>query len=200
MNAPILKKTPILLSDNERNVLLGHARSAIEAQLNPSNRVKRPSEVTPRMKEKRGCFVTLHKKGQLRGCIGTIEPQRTLLANIEENALNAAFKDPRFPELKAAELPLIQIEISVLSVPRTLTHRNPNELLHKLEPQNHGVILSKDWHSATFLPQVWQQLPDKKKFLEHLCLKAGLPSDGWMNPEIGVKVYTVEHFSERDTI
>ena len=190
----------MMLSESERNALLELARSVIEAEINSAARYKRPDEVTAAMREKRGCFVALHKRGQLRGCIGTIDARRSLLFNIEENAFNAAFKDPRFPRLKADELPLVRIEISVLSVPRPLNFQSPNELLHALKPGHHGVILSRDWHSATFLPQVWEQLPDKKQFLEHLCLKAGLPSDSWMDSKIGVSVYSVEYFAEGDTI
>ena len=200
MNASNSSQSRIKLSNIDRKSLLDLARSVIAAELNPSVQIKNPVEITAVMREKRGCFVTLHKKGQLRGCIGTIEPHRSLLANIEENALNAAFKDPRFPPLKPDELSVVQIEISVLTVPQPLKFRNPSELLQTLEADLHGVILSKDWYSATFLPQVWQQLPDKKQFLEHLCLKAGLQSDCWMDPQISVKVYTVEYFSEGDTI
>jgi AmmeMemoRadiSam system protein A len=150
------------------------------------------------LNEKKGCFVTLHKKGELRGCIGTIEPSTSLILAVEDNALNAAFRDPRFPSLKANELPDVELEISVLTRPRVLEYQDVNELKAKLKPGIHGVILSKDWRSATFLPQVWDQLPDPEVFLGHLCQKAGLQDTCWKNKDIIIKVYEVEYFSEKN--
>jgi AmmeMemoRadiSam system protein A len=115
---------------------------------------------------------------------------------VEDNARNSAFRDPRFPPLEADELPAVDIEISVLSVPIVLQYDDADDLLKKLQPGIHGVIISKAWHSATFLPQVWEQLPDTKSFLEHLCLKAGLEKNSWKTGDLTVKVYTVEYFSE----
>jgi AmmeMemoRadiSam system protein A len=132
-------------------------------------KVERPVPSTI-LKEDRGCFVTLHKYGQLRGCIGTIEPVCLLAECVEENARNAAFKDPRFPRLSAEELPDIDIEISVLSVPERLDFKDGNDLKRQLRPNVNGVILSHGMRRSTFLPQVWEQLPDKELFLEQLCL------------------------------
>lgn len=184
------------LTRHDREALLKVARSAISAELNGKGEVFRPSTVSSALQEKSGCFVTLHKSGELRGCIGTIEATRPLLVNVEENALNAAFRDPRFPPLAKDELPAVIVEISVLSVPHTLSFKDPDDLLSKLEPNVHGVIISKDWHTATFLPQVWKQLPRKIPFLEHLCLKAGMGADCWKAPDLVVKLYKVVHFSE----
>ena len=184
------------LSSNERSQLLKLARSVIGAELDPSIQVDRPANISDALAEERGCFVTLEIGGALRGCIGTLNPRDTLVSNVEENALNAAFKDPRFAPLRRDEFDRVRIEISVLSKPAPLLHHQPQELLDVLQPNLHGVILTKDWHSATFLPQVWSQLPDKIQFLEHLCIKAGLTPESWMDPAVGIKIYTVEHFSE----
>jgi AmmeMemoRadiSam system protein A len=148
------------------------------------------------LKENRGCFVTLHKKKALRGCIGTIEPVKPLVESVEENAINSAFKDPRFPPLSADELDVVDIEISVLTVPEELAFKDPDELLKKLQPGVHGVILSSGWHKSTFLPQVWKQLPEVDKFLSHLCMKAGMNEDCWKKKDIRVQTYQAEYFSE----
>ncbi len=184
------------LSDDDRNCLLKLARSAITAELIGGDEVIRPAKPSAALQEKCGCFVTLHKNKALRGCIGTIEAARSLLAGVEDNARNSAFRDPRFPPLEADELPAVDIEISVLSVPIVVQYDDADDLLKKLQPGIHGVIISKAWHSATFLPQVWEQLPDTKSFLEHLCLKAGLEKNSWKTGDLTVKVYTVEYFSE----
>ncbi len=184
------------LSDDDRTALLVLARSAIAAELIDGAAVKRPAVVSAALKHACGCFVTLHKNAALRGCIGTIEARQPLLSAVEENARHAAFDDPRFPPLAIDELAAVVIEISVLSAPTVLAHDDAEDLLDKLRPGVHGLIISRAWHSATFLPQVWDQLPDKKLFLEHLCLKAGLERDCWKSGELTVQTYTVSYFSE----
>ncbi len=184
------------LTDDDRNCLLKLARSAIAAELDAGIEVILPSSPTLALQQECGCFVTLHKGKALRGCIGTIEAARSLLVGVQENARSAAFRDPRFPPLEADELAAVVIEISVLSVPIKLEYVTADDLLEKLQAEVHGVIISRAWHSATFLPQVWKQLPDKKSFLEHLCLKAGLEKNCWRGGDITVKTYTVEYFSE----
>ena len=184
------------ITDADKDVLLKLARSAITSALIKDSEVVRPKEISPALKEQRGCFVTLQKKGALRGCIGTIEPVRPLFSNVEENALNSAFKDPRFSPVTEDELSEIEVEISILTVPRVLEFEDGKDLMVKLKPGVHGVILSQDYRSATFLPQVWDQLPNKKEFLENLCLKGGMNRNCWKTKETSVKVYEVEHFSE----
>jgi AmmeMemoRadiSam system protein B/AmmeMemoRadiSam system protein A len=186
------------LSAEDRESLLRLARTAIEAGLLEGAKVKRPSHVSSVLNELRGCFVTLHKRGQLRGCIGTIEPTCNLLECVEKNAKNAAFGDPRFPSLSADELEKIDIEISVLSVPEALGFDDGEDLKRKLEPNVHGVILSRGMHRSTFLPQVWKQLPEKEEFLEHLCLKGGMSAKAWQDPTTRVEVYMAEVFGEHD--
>lgn len=186
------------ITDRDRNALLALARSAIEAELLDGKFPLRPKDPSPALMEKRGCFVTLHKKGDLRGCIGCIEPETSLVKGIEENALNAAFRDPRFPPLSAEELPEIEIEVSVLTPPKPLSFTDGEDLKAQLIPGIHGVILSRGWQRSTFLPQVWKQLPQKESFLGHLCRKAGMERDCWKDENTTIKVYQAEHFSESD--
>lgn len=184
----------------ERDVLLKTARAAISAALEADrNPPAGEAGAFPAFREKRGCFVTLHKAGRLRGCIGTIEPVDALVDSVKDNALKAAFDDPRFSPVKADELPQIEIEISVLTPPKSLDHIDTEDLLRKLKPGVHGVILSRERHAATFLPQVWEQLPRKESFLSNLSAKAGLPEKAWQDKKTKIKVYEVEYFSESHT-
>jgi AmmeMemoRadiSam system protein A len=183
------------LTKKDKAFLVRLARSVIGAALDAGQKEAIPDDVSPAVLKKSGCFVTLHKKGALRGCIGTIEPEQSLVKGVEENAINAAFKDPRFSSLNIEELPYIELEVSVLSVPQKLTFKDPEDLKRQLKPGIHGVILSSGWRRSTFLPQVWDQLPDPELFLRHLCEKAGLHSDCWRDPETVVEVYEATYFS-----
>ena len=184
------------LTQADKTFLVQFARSVIEEALGTGSRLTVPDHSSEAIFNKHGCFVTLHKKGILRGCIGTIEPEHALIQGIEENARNSAFRDPRFPPLEKDELPSIQVEVSVLTVPQELTFSDAEDLKAKLKPGVHGVILSRGWHRSTFLPQVWDQLPDKETFLGHLCQKAGLAKNCWQDTETVVEVYEAEYFSE----
>jgi AmmeMemoRadiSam system protein A len=143
-----------------------------------------------------GTFVTLTIDGQLRGCIGNLTSSESLATGVRRNAINAAFHDPRFSALSPSELDRVTIEVSILSEPRPLYYRETAGLLKKLRPHIDGVILRKDFASATFLPQVWEQLPQPQDFLAHLCLKAGLASDAWQHSELEVSTYQVQCFEE----
>ena len=142
-------------------------------------------------------FVTLHKKGRLRGCIGYLEAREPVVEAVKDNALNAAFRDPRFSPVMPSELPDLDIEVSVLTEPRPLQYAGVRDLLEKLRPGVDGVIIRKGFSSATFLPQVWEQLPDGREFLGQLCLKAGLPADAWMRGDLEVLTYQVQCFEEK---
>jgi AmmeMemoRadiSam system protein A len=187
------------ISSEDRAALLKLARSTIEASLLKGKEVERPSHASPVLNELRGCFVTLHKQGRLRGCIGTIEPVYPLVEGIERNAKNAAFRDPRFKPLTAEELKEIDIEVSVLTVPETIDFQDGEDLKVKLQPNIHGVILSRGAQRSTFLPQVWEQLPDKEQFLGRLCLKGGMAAQAWQDPQTKVQVYQAEVFAENDS-
>ena len=150
------------------------------------------------LKQKRGVFVTLHKKGKLRGCIGNIEPVKTLEHGVRENAVFAAFKDSRFSPLTLDELALIDIEISILSKPEKMVYKDTRDLLSHLSPGVDGVIIEKDHHRAIFLPQVWEQLPKPEEFLTHLCMKAGLSANAWEKSGLILHTYQVQSFGELD--
>jgi len=148
------------------------------------------------LQTKSGTFVTLKSDNQLRGCIGSLAASASIVDGIRENALNAAFHDPRFPPLKKKELPGVHIEVSVLTEPVPLEYTDAEDLLAKLEPGVDGVIIRKGYASATFLPQVWEQLPQPESFLSHLCMKAGLPAGQWREGGLTVLVYRVQYFEE----
>ncbi len=150
---------------------------------------------TPALREPAATFVTLTRAGQLRGCIGTLEPRRPLLEDVRANARAAAFEDPRFPPLTAPELADTRIEVSVLGPARPIEARTEQAAIEALVPGRDGLILEYGLHRATFLPQVWAQLPDAREFLSHLRLKAGLPALFW-DPAIRLYRYTVESFEE----
>lgn len=198
---------PGKLTEEEGKYLLAVARETIEERLFQQTREERlfqqtrvnPSKPgdTPRCQERRGTFVTLTLEGALRGCIGHIVPQETLLEGVKINAINAAFKDPRFRPLSPKEWEKVKIEVSILTEPQPLSYTGGEELLRRLRPGIDGVILKKGFYQATFLPQVWEQLPDAEEFLNHLCLKAGLDENAWKRGKLEVSTYQVEAFHER---
>ncbi|MBU0728630.1 MAG: AmmeMemoRadiSam system protein B [Proteobacteria bacterium] len=150
----------------------------------------------PPLKEKHGTFVTLHLDGQLRGCIGNLQASESIIDGIKTNAVNAAFGDPRFSPLTADELDKIDIEISILSEPKPLAYTDGRDLIAKLRPGIDGVIIRQGFRSATFLPQVWDQLARPEEFLSYLCRKAGLPTDAWQSSGLEVLTYQVQYFEE----
>lgn len=141
--------------------------------------------------QKRACFVTLHLNKQLRGCIGSLNASYPLIVDVAINAFHAAFNDSRFHPVTAHEAPHLVIEISVLTVPQPLDVSSEQDLLQKLRPGIDGLILSDHTHRATFLPSVWEQLPNPPDFVIHLKNKAGLPSNYWSNT-ITFQTYTAE--------
>lgn len=150
----------------------------------------------PDLSQAGACFVTLHSNNKLRGCIGSIIARRSLLDDVYHNAQHAAFSDPRFPPLQKDELPTIELEVSVLTHPKILHYENFDDLQKKIKPHVHGLILRHGMHRGTFLPQVWDQIPNPKEFLEHLSYKAGTdPSIFTQNPEIST--YEVKAISEQ---
>jgi AmmeMemoRadiSam system protein B/AmmeMemoRadiSam system protein A len=179
--------------DEAGRALIALARSAIESSLFDTKEIR--SDV-PWLQQCGATFVTLTKDGQLRGCIGSLEAARPLGTDVAENALGAAFRDPRFPRLAADEWPRCQVEVSLLSAPKRLEFADEDDLLAQLEPGVDGVILELDGRRATFLPQVWESLPDKRAFLGELVKKAGLPADTLLG-RCKVSRYRVAKFHER---
>lgn len=153
-------------------------------------------EVKKELSKRQACFVTLTKNGKLRGATGSLEPRQELYKELMENAVNAAFHDPRFTPLKKEELSAIKIEVSILSVPRQLSFSDSFELLKFLTPGEDGVLIKKDYASATYLPQVWEDIPSKEEFLSSLCLKAGLDHNSWKKPGMKVFIYRAKVFRE----
>jgi AmmeMemoRadiSam system protein A len=185
------------LSNEEREQLLKLARQAMEDAV-CGKRLK-PLELRTlpaRLQEPGASFITLTVHGDLRGCIGALEPRVPLAEDVREHAVAAALQDPRFPPVYPAELPVIQIEVSRLTLPTPLPYEDPAELLSKLKPGVDGVILSYGKRRATFLPQVWEKIAQPEDFLEHLCMKLGVPPDFWRYQKLEVSVYQVEEFHE----
>jgi len=185
------------LTLQEKQTLLTLARETITRA---ANRRQPPSvdlsAVSENLRQNGASFVTLTKHGQLRGCIGSLEARRPLVLDVRENALGAAFHDPRFPPVRPREIGDLHIEISVLSPPQPLAYEGPDDLIAKLRPHVDGVVIERGFNRATFLPQVWEKLPDPHEFLRHLCLKAYLAPDAYLHPGLDVYTYQVEKFEE----
>jgi len=182
------------LGPEQRFELLELARASIEAALRLGDRIEPPGE--PRNAELRrpgASFVTLRVGEDLRGCCGTIEATRPLHLDVWNNAWASAFADPRFPALTPEEWAGTGIQISVLSEPERCEVLSELELLEVLQPGRDGVILQAAGRRSTFLPAVWEQLPDPRQFIRHLKLKAGWPADFWP-PDMRVWRYTTESF------
>ncbi|MFW8601504.1 AmmeMemoRadiSam system protein A [Desulfobacterota bacterium M19] len=180
--------------------LLKLARFTIMRHLNLSPPAAEEEELAARLTDpvfdvKRGIFVTLTIGGALRGCIGSLAACESVRQGVQRHAVNAAFNDHRFPPLTVSELTKVDIEISVLTEPRPLQFSNIDELLDRLRPGIDGVILRRGAATATFLPQVWEQLPRVDEFMRHLCLKAGLAAEAWRQPGCTVETYQVKYFS-----
>lgn len=190
---------PGSLTSWERGFLLKLARRTIEEVVtNRRMPVIDAGGLSSRLTERKGCFVTLKKRGELRGCIGYIFPQEALCAAVMDNARNAAIMDRRFLPVQPQELEEIEIEISVLTVPRPLDFASPEDLLGKLRPGVDGVVLEIGSSRSTFLPQVWEEIPDPETFLARLSAKAELPSSAWKMPGTRVLTYQVEAFKESE--
>ena len=186
------------LSPTDRQYLLKLAREAIAQHLHGQEPPPIDADALPASLTRDGAsFVTLTKRGALRGCIGSLEPRRPLVLDVRENAIAAAFHDPRFPPVTLQELADLHVEISVLSSPQPLPYDGPDDLVAKLHPGVDGVVIERGWNRATFLPQVWEKLPDPRQFLEHLCTKAYLPTDAYRSPGLDVYTYQVEKFEEK---
>lgn len=143
-------------------------------------------------------FVTLHRLGELRGCIGMLEAVRPLVEDVVENAYAAAFRDPRFPPLNAAELDGLDLHISILSPSSPMSFDSEQDLIHQLQAGEDGLILKEGLRRGTFLPSVWESLPSPEQFLHHLKLKAGLPADYWSDT-LTVERYHTESFGRQVT-
>lgn len=192
-----------MLTEQQGRVLIQLARQTIEEHLGirPENPVATEQLADPGLQEKKGVFVTLNKRKQLRGCIGCLTGTESIVDGIKRHALNAAFNDHRFPPVSREEVPHLEIDISVLTDPVPLAYENPDDLKRKIRPGIDGVILrDPSGRSATFLPQVWKQLPTAELFLCHLSRKAGLPDDAWCRRHPDIQIYQVQYFKEKNIL
>lgn len=173
-------------------ILLPIARAAISTAL---GQPRAAPEDAPWLQEPGACFVTLTRQRQLRGCIGSLEARRSLLADVKSNAVAAALHDTRFAPLTLAELAATRLEVSVLSPMQPLHFDSQAQALAQLRPGRDGVVFEYGRYRSTFLPQVWEQLPDVYQFMAHLKQKAGLPPDFW---DVGVRLqrYKVRKWQE----
>ncbi|MBI5826086.1 MAG: AmmeMemoRadiSam system protein A [Chloroflexi bacterium] len=185
------------LTDGEKQTLLRLARAAMEYAV--KGKALPPLDLqslTPLLREDGATFVTLTINENLRGCIGTLEAYQPLAEDVREHAIAAALQDPRFPPVGDAELNRIRLEVSRLTAPRPLEYSTSEDLLKRLNPHVDGVILKDNFRRATFLPQVWEKIPDPAEFLSHLCQKMGARSNLWQEARLEVHVYQVEEFHE----
>jgi len=185
------------LTENDRSFLLTLARKSIENYANGTSLpLVDPDALSPLLREPGACFVTLTYQGYLRGCVGALEPYQSLVEDVREHAVAAAFQDYRFPPVQTAEIKDIEIEISYLSPPKVLNYGDPTQLPKILKPNIDGVVIKDGMRRATFLPQVWEKIPDPEEFLEQLCMKMGAPADLWRRKKLDVLTYQVEEFHE----
>jgi AmmeMemoRadiSam system protein A len=185
------------LSDDERKNLLQLAREALSEGV--QGKILKPLELEglPDQLTRPGAtFVTLTKENDLRGCIGSLEAKRPLVEDVRVHAVAAAMEDFRFPPVNEDEVDQILIEISRLTTPQPIEPKNEQDLLSQIRPGVDGVILKSGTRRATFLPQVWNKVPEVELFLEMLCRKMGSPPDCWREHDIQVFTYQVEKFRE----
>ena len=174
--------------------LLAIARSSIGAQFG----LGAIAEVShPALAKHGATFVTLRKDGELRGCIGSIEPRRPLGDDVRENALASAFRDPRFPPLTRMEFGRTLIEVALLSPAELMEVRDEEDLLAQVRPCEDGLVIAYGGHRATFLPQVWETIAEPRDFVAALKRKAGLPEDFW-STQVNVARYGVTKWAEAD--
>jgi hypothetical protein len=183
------------LSPRDRETLLEIARRSIRHGLEQGVALKiQADDFEQPLRAVRASFVTLNRHNTLRGCIGHLEAVLPLVEDVAENAFAAAFRDPRFPHLSEQEFDDLELHISVLTPAEALPCESEADLLRRMRPYKDGLILAEGIHRGTFLPSVWEQLPEPKDFLNHLKRKAGLPDDYWSS-SLRVYRYETESFS-----
>jgi AmmeMemoRadiSam system protein A len=184
------------LDAGARRTLLELARRSIANGLREGRALAaHASDFGDTLQAKRAAFVTLKEGEKLRGCIGHLQAVQPLVQDVAENAFAAAFRDPRFPPLQPDEFDVVRIEISVLSPPEPMRFSSEQDLLAQIRPGRDGLILEDGAARGTFLPSVWESLPDPGDFLRHLKLKAGLPPEHW-SPQLRMSRYRTESFAE----
>jgi len=186
-----------MLSETDRSTLLVIARESITTAVHnqplPSLNLH---SLSPALNEPRATFITLNIDHELRGCIGGLYASQPLALDVQEHARSAALHDPRFPPVIPSEIPHLHIEVSVLTLPELVAHQSPEDLLEILRPNIDGVMLVSGYRRSTFLPQVWEKVPNKVQFMEMLSEKMGASPSAWRLPTTEVYRYQVEIFEE----
>jgi AmmeMemoRadiSam system protein A len=183
-----------MLDDHDRQTLLQVAANSIRHGLDTGLALTvKVADYSSALQQPGASFITLTIQHQLRGCIGMLEATRPLVEDVAQNAYAAAFKDSRFPPLRAAEYDQLEYHISILNPAEPIEFESEADLLQQLRPGIDGLVLEDGGRRATFLPSVWESLPHAVDFLRHLKMKAGLPSDYWSNT-LRAQRYTVEEF------
>ncbi len=188
------------MTGNRGEILLQIARHSIREELYPETDSVQPDKINEKhdwLQQQAACFITLTKNDDLRGCIGTLDAYRPLYEDVRQNAKGAAFHDTRFSPLRAEEFDEIELEISLLSSMHAMTFDSEQNLLSQIRPGEDGIVFEYDYHRSTFLPQVWEQLPDARDFFSHLKQKAGLSLDFWSD-RVKVYRYSVSKWKESD--
>lgn len=191
----------MMLNLEQGKFLVKLARRAIATALQSGEVISAPADVAEVLTQPRGVFVTLHEEiggeRMLRGCIGIPYPVKPLVEAVIESALNAAFRDPRFPPLEANELDKITVEVSILTPPQLLETSEPNEYPSLITVGRDGLLVESDWQRGLLLPQVAiEHRFDAVTFLEQTCLKAGLPKDAWRKGKVKVYAFQAQIFTE----
>lgn len=174
--------------------LVNLALQSIKSKFNPQISLPSRSQITQKFLKSRASFVTLHLQKKLKGCIGHVEPIQPLYQDVWQNAQSAAFKDPRFSPVKKSDLDVLEVEVSVLSLPLKISAQNKQQLLNQIQANQDGVVLKSQGRSSTFLPQVWQKISKKTEFLTQLSLKAGLGPSAWKQPFTEIFTYQTKTF------
>lgn len=188
-----------MLTEKQGIILIRLARQVIEEylEIEPTSPVSEEELSDPDLQEHKPLFITLNKNGQLRGCIGCLVGTESIVEAIKRHSVNAAFFDQRFPPVSNEEIADLEINISLLTDPQPLEYQDGEDLKNKLRPGIDGVIIRDTaMGAATFLPQVWDQLPNPSLFLNHLCGKAGMPEDSWHTRHPEIQTYQVKYFKE----
>lgn len=194
-----MDKAPEKLNRSETEFLLSLARATL-VNIVVGDVVPKPdaSSLSSRLVEKRCCFATLRNRGELRGCVGNLVASKPLFEAVTDSVSGAARRDSRFHPVTADELENIRIELSVLSEPVVLKSESPDALLGMLQPGRQGVLLRIGERTSTFLPKVWEEIPDREEFLSRLCAKAGFESLAWRGENAIISVYEAVVIEEND--
>jgi len=184
---------PDILNDTDKKVLLKIARDTIEGFAKAGKKPPLPADLPPALRDRHGAFVTIHQRGQLRGCIGTFFGEGELASTVRNMAYAAGWEDPRFPHLAADELSDADLEISVLSPLREISDVN------EIQVGTHGIFITKGYYRGVLLPQVaTEQGWDRDTFLSHTCIKAGLKPDAWKKETLKIEIFSADVFGEKD--